>query len=464
VRRLCLDTPGGRALFRELDLTLDRGDRAAIVGRNGVGKSSLLGALAGGTVPDRGVVARRGSCVLVPQQLALAVERSEGSPGELRRRALGHARDAQPDLLLLDEPTRDLDETGVAWLLGWLAEWHGALLVVSHDPRLLALFDDFFVVAESGCRHLSGTFDEIVATLARESDEVERRYVRNLNRLLDAEKHQDAVRRRRQRKKNLGRLHELRRCPARAKLNGKRSYAQESQGKRALLQERRAAARRDWTRATRRALSVELPLAMALPRLPEPDGPITTLDGVSAEVGGRTLFDSVSFRLARERIALSGPNGSGKTTLIEIAIGRRAPSGGRVHCDASRIGYVAQDGANWLCDESVLEVLQRSSDASTVDDAARLLRAHQFPFALADRPLCSLSPGERLRAALICLCQRRPAPEVWVLDEPTDRLDFLGVRALTAVLSTWNGGLLVASHDPAFLDAIGVGRRVELGR
>jgi ATPase subunit of ABC transporter with duplicated ATPase domains len=363
----------------------------------------------------------------------------------------------------MDEPTRDLDEAGVAWLLGWLAEWHGALLVVSPDPRLLALYDDVFVVAESGCRHLSGTFDEIVATLARESDEAERRYVRNLNRLIDAEKHQDVVRRRRQRKKSLGRLHELRRRPARALLNSKRSYAQQSQAKHTVLQERRADALRDWTRATRRALSVELPLAMALPRLPEPAGPVTTLDGVSAVVDGRTLFDTLSFRLARERIALSGPNGSGKTTLIEIAIGRRAPSGGRVHCDASRIGYVAQDAGNWCVDEDLLALLTRASPGASLETIADILRAHRFPIALAERRLASLSPGERLRAALIAILAREPAPELLILDEPTQHLDFLGADALATVLAAWRGGLVIVSHDAPWLERVGVAHRLDLG-
>ncbi len=77
-------------------------------------------------------------------------------------------------------------------------------------------------------------------------------------------------------------------------------------------------------------------------------------------------------------------------------------------------------------------------------------------------PLATLSPGERVRAALICLSQRRPAPELLVLDEPTQDLDFVGLAALEAVLAAWPGGLLVVSHDPEFLEAIGVSRTLAL--
>jgi ATPase subunit of ABC transporter with duplicated ATPase domains len=102
------------------------------------------------------------------------------------------------------------------------------------------------------------------------------------------------------------------------------------------------------------------------------------------------------------------------------------------------------------------------SNASDPDAVARVLAAHKFPFALAQRPLTSLSPGERVRAALICLFERRPCVQALILDEPTEHLDFVGARALEAVLGVWRGGLVVVSHDRAFLDAVGVDQRLHL--
>jgi ATPase subunit of ABC transporter with duplicated ATPase domains len=96
------------------------------------------------------------------------------------------------------------------------------------------------------------------------------------------------------------------------------------------------------------------------------------------------------------------------------------------------------------------------------EDAARALVAHRFPLALAERPLASLSPGERARAALVALFRRAPAVEVLVLDEPTFGLDLVGQRAMTEALAAWPGGLVVASHDRAFLSAIGFDRVLEL--
>jgi ATPase subunit of ABC transporter with duplicated ATPase domains len=460
-----VETPGGRALVRELNLHLGR-DRLAVVGRNGVGKSTLLDVLAGRQEPARGRVVRRGRHLLVPQHLGGDAEADHGtaaSPGERQRQRLEMARAACPDLLLLDEPTRDLDTDNMAWLVNWVSQWREGLLVVSHDRRVLRAFDQFFIVAESGCRHVTGSFDQLLDELEREREDNQRRYFGALNRLVAREEHNAKLRRRRQRKKNVGRIRELKRCPARIKLNDKRSYKQESQGKRRVLQETRIGAARDLARASRRALRVELPLELPGPRLSEASpSPVLRCEDLTVKAGARTLFSGLSLEVGRDRLVVCGPNGSGKTTLLEVALGLRQPISGRVLCDPSRVGYVAQSARNWCRDDSVVDVLARQMEVASPESVAQLLHVHRFPLALAGRALATLSPGERLRAALICLTRRRPAPDLLVLDEPTQHLDFVGLAALEAVLAAWPGGLLLVSHDREFLEAIGVSRRLEL--
>jgi ATPase subunit of ABC transporter with duplicated ATPase domains len=464
---LTVETPGGRVVVRELELHLGR-ERVAVVGRNGVGKSTLLDVLAGRRQPAHGRVVRRGRHLLVPQHPEGDAGAGGGalagaSPGERQRRRLEVARAARPDLLLLDEPTRDLDAAGMAWLVKWISEWRDGLMVVCHDRRVLRSFDQFFVVAESGCRLVAGSFEDLLAELERERADSEHRYLGALNRLIAREQRNAALRRRRQRKKNVGRIRELERCPARIKLNDKRSYKQESQGKRRVLQEERIGAARDAARASRRALSVELPLELALPRLTGVSpAPVISVEALAAEEGGRTLFNGLSLVVGRDRLAVCGPSGSGKTTLLEVALGLRPPVSGRVRCDTARVGYVAQSAGNWCVDDSLVELLAAHMQTPSADRIAQVLHAHRFPLALAGRALATLSPGERLRAALVCLTRRRPAPELLVLDEPTQHLDFTGLAALEAVLAAWPGGLLVVSHDPEFLAAIGVSRRLEL--
>jgi ATPase subunit of ABC transporter with duplicated ATPase domains len=288
VSGLTLRAPGGRTLLESLELRLPAG-RVALVGRNGVGKSTLLAALAGCVEADAGHVATS----TAPHFVAQILPRPAGttlSHGELRRRALLRARTSRAEIVLLDEPSEDLDDAALDWLCGWLREFTGCLVVASHDRRLLAEFRHFFVISESGCRYFSGTLVELEAELERERAATEQRD----------------------------------RGTPRIRLNQKRSDAQNSHGRLAKLREHRLDELRQWSQATRRALSVSLPLELALPELPEATRQVLELRGVSAKVDERWLFQSVDLRLGRQRVALRGPNGAGKTTLLEL--GRGAPS------------------------------------------------------------------------------------------------------------------------------------------
>jgi ATPase subunit of ABC transporter with duplicated ATPase domains len=257
-------------------------------------------------------------------------------------------------------------------------------------------------------------------------------------------------------------VNELDRANPRILLNQKRDHAQVSHGRLAQLREAKLASQRSWTQSTRRALSVSLSLALPIPHLPtEVDPDLLTLRGVSVDSGARRLFDSLDVSLGRARIAVVGPNGAGKTSLLEVMLGQRKPSTGTARRAFSKIGYVAQGGANWQLDDSLLA--QLAVLGGSLESATELLVAHQFPLALGQRPLRSLSAGERARAALICLFARVPAPELLVLDEPTFSLDLLGQRALAQALRAWPGALVVASHDREFLAQIGVERTIRLG-
>jgi ATPase subunit of ABC transporter with duplicated ATPase domains len=376
---------------------------------------------------------------------------------------LTEARSTAAEILLLDEPSEDLDEPGVAWLRSWLREWPGCLVVASHDRRLLGDFRHFFIASESGCRHFAGTLAELDAEMERDHDESQSRYARTLHRLAAEEKHTAHVARRKGRKKRYGRCSELDRATSRMRLNQKRSDAQASQGRLAKVREARLDSLRQWSKSTRRALGVSLPIELSAPELPLAEGDVLTLHGVSAHTEGRRLFSSLDLRMGRQRLGIVGPNGAGKTTLLQIILGRRAPASGSTVRDSARIGSIEQGGADWMLDESLLTYLTAFGAPVPGEDPAAALVAHKFPLALAGRPLRSLSPGERARAALICLFRRRPPVELLVLDEPTYSLDLVGQRAMTAALRAWPGGLVVASHDRAFLASIGAETLLELG-
>jgi ATPase subunit of ABC transporter with duplicated ATPase domains len=300
--------------------------------------------------------------------------------------------------------------------------------------------------------------------LEREQRSTQEQYVRNLGLLAERERQHEQIVRRRARKKNVGRIHELRRCTSRCRLNEKRSHAQESQARAAKIRNHRIAAVRTWALATRRALTVELPLSLRSPSLPPPDGrPLIELERVGMDRGGRSLFAGIDLQLGRERLAIIGPNGAGKTTLLDVMLGRLQPSTGTSRCRIDKIGAIGQGALEWCSDDSLLTRLAEHDPGASHDELAARLVAHAFPLALAERPLRSLSPGERVRAALICLFQQTPQIELLVLDEPSWALDFVGLAALEKALRSWPGGLVVVSHDRELLDAIGIDRQLQLG-
>ena len=460
VSGLTIRAPGDRVLLDSLELGLPAA-RVALVGRNGVGKSTLLSVLAGGVEAHAGRISMSSAPHFVPQILTRTTP-TKLSHGEQRKAALREAQTSGAEVVLLDEPSEDLDEAALTWLRDWLRHFPGCALVASHDRRLLADFRHFFVLSEAGGRYFCGTLAELDDDLERERKLAERRYAGNLQQLAAKEEHSLQVLRRKARKKRHGRCSELDRGTPRIRLNQKRSDAQNSHGRLAKLREQKLDELRQWSLATRRALTVDLPLELTLPSLPEASSEVLALRSVSARSDERSLFESLDLTLGRQRVALTGPNGAGKTTLLQIALGARAPDTGSAWRDLSRIGSISQGAADWLREDSLLAVLQNGRAGASREQIAQQLVAHRFPLALAERPLRSLSPGERTRAALICLLQRSPAVELLVLDEPTFSLDLVGQRALTSALLAWPGGLLVASHDRAFLAAINANLMLEL--
>ena len=265
--------------------------------------------------------------------------------------------------------------------------------------------------------------------------------------------------RRRRRKKQYGRARELDRATPRATLNMKRSAAQESHGRINQSRRKKLLEMRQRTRSARRALKVELPLELQMPVLsPCPGGPAVRLEGVVFERVGRRILDHIDLTLGRKRLALVGANGAGKTTLLRVILQQLQPTGGSVKTDLSRIGYIAQGASNWMTPESLVQHLD-----ALVDDIGARLAAFKFPLALAERPLSTLSSGERVRAAFIGILAAKEVPDVLILDEPFYSLDILGQRALCQALRAWPGGLVVATHPGEFLENVGFDEVMSLG-
>ena len=488
---LNLSTPEGRQVVNSLNMQIAC-DQVAIVGRNGVGKSTLVRAL---SAPETIKSIHRTEdffcvyqdlnenvfnseyCLIEPHfsvfdeserykefaKIGVDTDKKHLSQGELRKINLVYAKLCCPALLLLDEPTSDLDKQGIRWLIDWLTSWQGGLIVVTHNQQLQTIFSHYFILEESGCRYFNGSNSELQVMLAREQHNQQERYVSQLNNLLRQENRADRINQRRQQKRNQGRLRELGRMTSRQRLNSKKSWAQESQSRVANISQEKRDSLASMVKAARKQLKIGLPLALSVPSSFETTGKdFVAFESVSIE----PLFHGVSMSLTRQRIAITGENGSGKTSLVQLMLGIKKPDSGCVRLALQNAGYISQNADNWRLEQSLFEYLWERIPNSLNDDVMSIIVTHKFPLGLAEKPMRDLSSGERLRAALICLfsCnhQQLSPMDYLVLDEPKVSLDSLGYASLKEVLNLWQGGLIIVSHDKSFLEDLNIGKHISL--
>ena len=443
----------GKPLFRDLSLTVSSGDRLAVVGINGTGKSTLLGVLAGSVEPDEGVVRRgRGARVVALDQTAVLPDGTvrdvvgggwEGaaildrlgmgdlvdaevarlSGGQAKRAALGRAlvtvgEASEADLLILDEPTNHLDMDAIAWLEEQLAGFKGGLVLVTHDRHLLDRLTTRILELDRGAAHVHeggyASYLEARAERAEREAGAERKR-RNLARAELAWLRRGAPARTRKPKAGI--------AAARAVVDG---------------------------RAPEPARVDDLPLA-ELVRMPRLGDTVIELDGVSDGYGDLVVFEGVDLKLGPgERLGVVGANGSGKSTLLDVLAGRREPRTGTVRRGATvRVGYYDQRGADLPLDARVRELVAGPTRQPDWSDAA-LLERLWFNSDAQWAPVRLLSGGERRRLQLALVL--REGPNVLLLDEPTNDLDLDTLRALEDMLDAWPGTLVVVSHDRAFLE------------
>jgi ATPase subunit of ABC transporter with duplicated ATPase domains len=179
--------------------------------------------------------------------------------------------------------------------------------------------------------------------------------------------------------------------------------------------------------------------------------------------GGPELLSGLTFRITGpERVAVTGPNGSGKTSLIRLATGELAPTSGRVSLGGAA-ALLDQQTALLRDEETLAEAFRRLNPAASQNLARAALARFLFRNVAADKPVATLSGGERLRAAMACVLMSARPPQLLILDEPTNHLDLDSIGAVEAALAGYDGALLVVSHDRDFLAAIGIDREVRLG-
>jgi ATP-binding cassette subfamily F protein uup len=467
---------GGPLLLEEINLQIEHGEWVGLLGRNGVGKTTLLRLINGDLNPQGGVVARQQNLrvAYLPQEIPLGLTGSvaeivasglfakglqEGAseagsdahehtwPGQLqveqvlsrmrldprasfeslsaglkRRVLLARGLVRTPDLLLLDEPTNHLDISSIEWLETFLKRWGGTLLFVTHDRVFLQKLTTRIVELDRGRLF---DWDCDYATFLKRKEEL-LRAEREQNVLFDKKLAQEEQWIRRgieaRRTRNEGRVRALLRL-------------------RALRHQRREQPGKIRMQAQAEKRSGKL---------------VIEAENVSFSYGARTIVRNFSTTIQRgDRVGIIGPNGSGKTSLLRLLMGELPPQSGEVRQGVNvEMGYFDQLRSQLDESKSVLDNVGEGRDTISINGKARSLNGYLEDFLFTrervQAPISALSGGERNRLLLARLLAH-PA-NLLVLDEPTNDLDIDTLEVLENLLLDYTGTLLLVSHDRAFLN------------
>ncbi|WIE55572.1 ABC-F family ATP-binding cassette domain-containing protein [Curtobacterium sp. MCBD17_003] len=382
------------------------------------------------------------------------------SGGQAARVGLAALLLSRFDVVLLDEPTNDLDLDGLARLEGFVRGLRGGVVLVSHDREFLARSVTAVLeldLAQSSHRLFGGGYDAYLEERA-----LARQHKRDAYEEYAATKADLVARARTQREwTSQGVRNAMRKSPDNDKLRRKASAeSSEKQGQKVRQMESRIA-RLDEVEEPRKEWQLEFTIGTA----PRSSSVVATLSEATYVQGDFTL-GPVSLQVAaRDRIGITGPNGAGKSTLLRALLGGQEPTSGTASTGSNvAVGEIDQARRRFTGATALAEVFEGLVPEMSTAEVRTLLAKFGLKADHVGRAAGELSPGERTRAGLALLQAR--GVNVLVLDEPTNHLDLPAIEQLEQALDAYDGTLLLVTHDRRMLETVRLDRRwhVEEGR
>lgn len=512
--------PSRQVLFQHIHFTLNKGDKAAIVGNNGTGKSTLLKILAGQLSATTGTISKSNTLYYVPQHFgqynALTVAQALGvdhkmaaltailsgdtsehyfgileddwdiaerceqalqqwelahisleqpfarlSGGEKTKLFLAGISIFQPAVILLDEPTNHLDAYTRRRLYEWVATTNSTLLVVSHDRQLLQLCEPIWELTPAGIHAYGGNYAFYEQQKAQEAVALQQRITHDEKALKEARKKQQQVMERKQREQSQAQKRSANGGIPKILLNGRKNQSANTMAKLKDVHMEKVSDLKSQLDQSSAAEQVSRLMKGHFEDAALHNGKILVkATGVNFAYPGATPMwpEPLNFVInSGSRLAITGSNGSGKSTLIKLIMGKLTPTEGELYTAPAHRLLLDQDYSLVDRHKTVLEQVSAFNEA--------LMEDHQLKTALVrflfdkdswDKPCAALSGGETLRLALCCLTLQNKAPDMIILDEPANNLDLANIKMLTQIFSDYRGTLIVVSHDTDFLQEVRV--------
>ncbi|MBZ4041034.1 ribosomal protection-like ABC-F family protein [Flavobacterium hibisci] len=513
-------------LFSNIGLTVNSGNKIALVGHNGSGKSTLLKIIANELFPSGGIMEVDTEPYYVPQifgqynhltisealqidaKLTALHEILEGSVNESNLNVLNddwtieercnealkywHLNDLeltqkleflsggektkvflagimihQPKLILLDEPSNHLDIEGRTLLYQFIKDSSAAMLIVSHDRKLLNLLDVTYELKANGVKTYGGNYDFYQKHKYIEKEALAHDIHSKEKALQKAKEKQRETLERQQKSDSKGKKKQEKAGVARIMMNTLKNKAENSTSRTKSVHAEKIGGISQELRELRDEVSSLDKMKFGLNHSQLHKGKIlVTAESVNYSYNEEWIWRTdLNFQIiSSERIAVKGNNGSGKTTLIKLILKELQSTKGILKTADSEMIYIDQDYSLINTHLTVYEQAQQSNNSGLEEHDIKM-RLNRFLFTRSDwnKPCSYLSGGERMRLMLCGLTIANQAPDVIILDEPTNNLDIQNIEILTDALNEYQGTLIVVSHDDLFLDHIAVNRSIYLG-
>lgn len=525
LQNLAYTHPNKDLLFNNINLTVNKQDKIALIGNNGAGKSTLLKIMAGKLQPSGGMIYADPVPYYIPQlfgqfnditvagalqiadklkalqeildgnvteenmtvlnddwtieerckdaliywglsDLSLTQKMETLSGGQKTKVFLAGITIHQPEIVLLDEPSNHLDRAGRELLYEFIRSTSSTLIVVSHDRKLLNLLDQVCELSKRGITVYGGNYDFYVEQKLIESHALDQDIRSKEKALRKARETERETAERQQKLDARGKKKQEKAGLPTISMNTFRNNAEKSTSRIKGVHAEKVDAISQGLNDLRKELPDMDKMKLGFDNSTLHKGKILfTANDINYGYREQLLWtNALSFQITSgERIALKGLNGSGKTTLISIILGKIEPAVGTVSRADNRTVYIDQDYSLINNGINVYEQAQRFN-LSALQEHEVKTRLTRFLFTKDywDKPCNALSGGEKMRLMLCCLTISDQTPDIIVLDEPTNNLDIQNIEILTAAVNEYRGTLIVVSHDEYFLEQIGIERVIEL--